>query len=111
MTKDQIKTENSRIRSVTYLGIIVNVVLAVVKVAVGFFAGSMALIADGIHSVSDIVTDIAVLVGVHYGSKEPDSKHPYGHGRIETFSAAIVSVILIVVGGFMIQRASISIAL
>ncbi|MBN1457401.1 MAG: cation transporter [Sedimentisphaerales bacterium] len=111
MSKEkQIELGNIEIRSVTYLGVVVNIVLAVVKVAVGIFAHSMALIADGIHSLSDMATDVVVLLGVYFGSKEPDSKHPYGHGRIETFAAAIVAVVLIVVGGFMIYRAALSIA-
>jgi hypothetical protein len=80
---DIVKTEgaNRQIRQVTYLGIVANVFLAVVKAVVGLTAGSMALIADSIHSISDMVTDVALLLGVHFGSKEPDLKHPYGHGR------------------------------
>ena len=106
------KNENSRKRidRVTNLGIACNIVLAVVKVSAGITAGSMSLVADGIHSISDMITDVAVLLGVHFGSKEPDLKHPYGHGRIETFSAVFIAVILIVVGGFMVQRASLAIA-
>ncbi len=107
-----VKTEgaNSQIRQVTYLGIIANIILAIVKAVVGLMAGSMALIADSIHSISDMVTDVALLLGVHFGSKEPDLKHPYGHGRIETFSEAFIAVALVVIGGVLIQRASIAIA-
>jgi len=109
---DSTKTEgaNRQIRRVTYLGIVANIVLAVVKAVVGLTAGSMALVADGIHSISDMVTDVALLLGVHFGSKEPDRKHPYGHGRIETFSEAFIAVALIIVGGVLIQRASVAIA-
>ncbi|RKY11168.1 MAG: cation-efflux pump [Planctomycetota bacterium] len=104
---DSTKTEyaNRQIRRVTYLGIAGNIVLAIVKAVAGLTAGSMALVADGIHSVSDMVTDIALLLGVHFGSKEPDIRHPYGHGRIETFSEAFIAVALIAVGGLLIQRA------
>ena len=106
------KNENSRRRidRVTNLGIAINIVLAVIKVSAGITAGSMALVADGIHSISDMITDVAVLLGVHFGSKEPDLKHPYGHGRLETFSTVFIAVILIVVGGFMVQRAGLAIA-
>lgn len=109
---DSTKTEyaNRQIRRVTYLGIAGNIVLAIVKAVVGLTAGSMALVADGIHSISDMVTDVALLLGVHFGSKEPDPEHPYGHGRIETFSEAFIAVALIVVGGLLIQRASVAIA-
>lgn len=109
---DIVKTEgaNRQIRQVTYLGIVANIVLAVVKAVVGLTAGSMALIADSIHSISDMVTDVALLLGVHFGSKEPDPKHPYGHGRIETFSEAFIALALIIVGGVLIQRACVAIA-
>ncbi|MHC4806330.1 MAG: cation diffusion facilitator family transporter, partial [Planctomycetota bacterium] len=81
-----------------------------VKVGVGLFAGSMALFADGVHSLSDMATDLAVLLGVYFGSKQPDEKHQYGHGRIETFSAGFIGIALLGVGGVMIQRAAAGIA-
>ena len=106
--------ENARavgqIRSVTFLGMGVNIALSGVKVTVGLAVSSLALVADGIHSVSDLVTDVAVLLGSHFGARKPDQTHPYGHGRIETFSAVVVSLILISVGGAMIYKATLSIA-
>lgn len=110
MPENKIKTDNAQIRSVTYLGLYINIILAVIKIVVGVLAGSVALIADGIHSISDMVTDAAVLLGIYYGSKKPDTKHPYGHGRVETFAAVIISAVLVVIGGVMIQRASLLIA-
>lgn len=101
---------NDAIRRVTYAGMGVNVLLAVVKSLVGLAVGSIALFADGIHSLSDLLTDAAVLIGVHLGSRKPDSDHPYGHGRFETFSTVIVAMILIVVGGGMTYKASMEIA-
>jgi cation diffusion facilitator family transporter len=106
MRKDKIENVNRQIVRVTYLGIVVNVLLAVVKLAAGMAAGSMALFADGVHSFSDLATDVAVLLGVRFGAKEPDDKHPYGHGRIETFSSVFVAGALITVGGVMIYKAS-----
>ncbi len=70
-----------QIKSITYIGIAVNIALAVVKVVIGSFAGSLALVADGIHSLSDVATDAIVLLGLRLGSKGPDRSHPYGHGR------------------------------
>jgi cation diffusion facilitator family transporter len=99
-----------QIKSVTYLGIAVNVVLTIVKVVIGLLSGSLALLADGIHSLSDIATDAVVLLGLRLSSKEPDQSHPYGHGRAETFSASLVALILIVVGGAMVYYATIAIA-
>ncbi len=99
-----------QIKSVTYLGIVINVVLTVIKVAIGLLSGSLALLADGIHSLSDIATDAVVLLGLRLSSKKPDQSHPYGHGRAETFSGGLLALILIVVGGAMIYYAALAIA-
>jgi cation diffusion facilitator family transporter len=109
MTKP-ILLQNKSIQKVTYVGMAVNVGLAAVKIVFGFLVGSVSLVADGFHSLSDLATDAAVLVGVHFGSKEPDHEHPYGHGRIETFSAAFVALILVLIGCGMICKAGIEIA-
>jgi len=99
-----------QIRAITYLGILVNILLSVIKIVIGLLAASLALVADGIHSLSDLATDAVVLLGLRLGSKEPDQTHQYGHGRAETFSAAMVALILIVVGGGMIYYATMAIA-
>jgi len=104
---NDLKQEISRkqIRNVTYLAITVNIGLCVVKVIFGFIGNSMALISDGIHSLSDMTTDLMILVGVRLGSKEPDQKHPYGHGRLETLATGIIAIALLVVGGGTIYYA------
>jgi cation diffusion facilitator family transporter len=89
---------------------VVNIALSIVKVVIGSLAGSLALMADGIHSLSDVATDAAVLLGLRLGSKEPDQNHPYGHGRAETFSAGLIALVLILVGGAMIYYATMAIA-
>ena len=99
-----------QIKSITYLGMAINIALAIAKIAIGLLAASLALVADGIHSLSDLVTDAVVLLGVRLGSKEPDPSHPYGHGRAETLAAGLVAVILISVGGAMIYYATMAIA-
>ena len=98
-----------QIKSITYIGMVMNIALSVIKIAIGLLAASLALVADGIHSLSDVATDVAVLLGLRLGSKEPDQSHPYGHGRAETFSAGLVALILIVVGGAMIYYATLAI--
>jgi len=110
MQNHKLEEANRQIRSVTNLGIAANIVLAAVKIAVGLLAGSVALVADGIHSISDMATDIAVLLGVHFGSKQPDESHPYGHGRIETFAAVFIGLALAGVGAAMIYHAAAAIA-
>ena len=110
MKTDKLEVIGRQIKSVTYTGMVINLVLSVVKVAVGFLAGSLALVADGLHSVSDLATDVAVLLGVLLGSKKADRSHPYGHGRAETFTSIVIALVLIMVGGTMIYYATISIA-
>jgi cation diffusion facilitator family transporter len=99
-----------QIKSITYIGMAVNIALSIIKVFIGVFASSLALVADGIHSLSDFATDVAVLLGFRLGSKKPDQSHPYGHGRAETFSAGLIALILIIVGGAMIYYATLAIA-
>jgi len=110
MIREKLEKSRAKIKSVTNLSIVVNSLLCIAKFVIGFLAGSIALVADGVHSLSDMVTDFAVLVGSYFGAKKPDAEHPYGHGRIETFSALFVAAVLGIVGGFMIYKASIGIA-
>lgn len=86
------------IHRVTWVGSIVNVVLAVLKITVGKLTGSQALIADGVHSFSDLVTDSAILIGSRYWTAPADKEHPYGHGRFETLTNIFIGVILALVG-------------
>jgi cation diffusion facilitator family transporter len=109
MHVEKMEMGNRQIRFITNVSIVSNLALSVMKFAVGLLAGSIALIADGVHSLSDMATDVAVLLGVHFGSKKADECHPYGHGRIETFSAAFVGVALAIVGAGMIYRAALDI--
>lgn len=99
-----------QIKWVTNVSIVTNIALTVAKLIIGFLGGSLAIISDGIHSLSDLATDLAVIFGVHFGSKEPDIKHPYGHGRIETFAGLFVAIVLVFVGGGMIYYAATDIA-
>ncbi len=82
------------VRFVTVVGMILNIVLAVAKAAGGLFFYSQALLADAVHSLSDLVTDLAVILGVKYWSAPPDRQHPYGHGRIETLVSAFIGIAL-----------------
>ncbi len=101
--------EVRKIKSVTYLSALVNIFLSIVKIITGSVFSSISLIADGTHSFSDLSTDISVLLGVHFGSKEPDESHQFGHGRMETFSAAFIAIILIIVGSSIIYFSTVEI--
>jgi len=83
-------------RSVTMVGILVNAGLVLIKFFAGIFGSSQALIADAIHSVSDLFTDVVVLLGIRMGRKPPDDEHPFGHARMETLASAIVGSALII---------------
>lgn len=82
-------------RSVTLVGALVNAILILLKLFGGVFGRSQALIADAVHSISDLITDAVVLLGLRVGRKAPDEQHPFGHARIETLASAIVGLVLI----------------
>ena len=86
------------IRSITIWGAVVNIALTVAKIIAGVIGRSAAMIADGIHSLSDLLSDIVVLVFTHISSKGKDRDHSFGHGKFETLATLIVSIILVVVG-------------
>ncbi|MBW1805085.1 MAG: cation transporter [Deltaproteobacteria bacterium] len=82
-------------RSVTLIGVVVNIILIALKFLAGIFGHSQALIADAVHSVSDLFTDAIVLIGLRIGQKAPDENHQFGHARIETLASAVVGLALI----------------
>lgn len=110
MDEDKQQLASKQLRFVTYLSIVANVFLITGKFIVGLITGSLSILADAIHSVSDMLTDIAVLLGLYFGSKEPDSEHPYGHGKLETLAAITIALGLLGVGLGMIYYAALEIA-
>lgn len=82
----------------TWVGILVNTLLTIAKGIGGFMSGSRALIADALHSASDIVGSVVILVAVKIANKPPDKEHPYGHGKAENVASIIVALLLIIVG-------------
>ena len=86
------------IRKVTFIGAVVNILLTVCKIIAGIYGKSAAMMADGVHSLSDLLSDFVVLVFTKISSKKNDRDHSFGHGKFETLATAIVSIILVVVG-------------
>ena len=82
----------------TWWGLIVNLFLSIGKLVFGFIGHSQALIADGLHSLSDLVSDGMVLLATHHSNVEADEDHPYGHARYETFATITLAVLLTAVG-------------
>jgi len=91
-------TSSAEVRSVTLWGLAANLGLVAVKFLFGFLGHSQALVADAVHSLSDCVTDVAVLVGAAYWSAPADEQHPHGHARIETMITALIGLVLAAVG-------------
>ncbi len=90
---------------VTWVSAGVNVLLTIAQVAIGLLANAQSLVADGMHSASDLVADFMVLVANRKGAHPADSQHPYGHGRIETAASLILGVLLAVTGAAMLVAA------
>ena len=84
-----------KIYNVTLWGSAVNAVLIVLKFAAGFIGSSSAMIADAVHSLSDFVTDIVVIVFVHLSNKPADEDHDYGHGKYETIATSVIGMMLL----------------
>lgn len=91
-------TREQKISQVTIWGAIGNLLLTAFKLVAGLLGRSSAMIADAIHSLSDLVSDIVVLVMVKVSSKGVDKNHDYGHGKFETLATVVVAVILLWVG-------------
>lgn len=85
-------------RRVTLVSVVWNLILTVAQIVIGFVGHSQALVADGLHTLSDFITDFMVLFALKHGRKDADQEHPYGHARIETAVTMILGIMLVVVG-------------
>jgi cation diffusion facilitator family transporter len=98
-----------KIRSITIWGIFLNIFLMAIKLISGILIKSSALIADGVHSLSDLATDFVVLIGTRLSSRPADKTHPYGHGKLETIASLIIALALFIISLGLIWSAGISI--
>lgn len=89
----------------TWVSVVVNLVLSTIQIVVGVLSKSQGLIADGIHSLSDLVADFVVLVANHHSQKDADEDHPYGHQRFETAASLVLGGLLLAVGVGMVWSA------
>jgi len=90
--------EASVAKKVTWIGMVVNILLSAFKFVAGIVGHSQAMVADAVHSFSDLTTDIAVLIGIKYWASPADEDHPYGHERIESIVTAFIAIALFIVG-------------
>lgn len=91
-------TRETKIMRITMAGAMANCLLTIIKVAAGLVGHSAAMVADGVHSLTDLVSDFIVMIFVKISSKDGDNDHGYGHGKFETLATLIVSAMLILVG-------------
>ena len=104
------KDREKSIYRVTLAGSAVNVVLLVFKFVAGFLGGSAAMIADAVHSLSDFITDVIVLLFVKLSAKPEDSDHDYGHGKYETLATSLIGLALMFIGVMIMYNGVCSIA-
>ncbi len=92
-------------RKSTWISAVINLFLSVLQIVVGFFGKSQALMADGLHSLSDLLSDVLVLYANRKGSQHADAEHPYGHARIETAATLVLGASLFLLGGALLVAA------
>ncbi len=85
----------AKIQRVTLLGFGANIILSVVKLVIGIYGNSQAVVADALHSFSDTSSDLVIIFGVKYWSAPPDQCHPFGHRKLESFVTVIIGLILL----------------
>jgi len=90
----------------TWISVVTNIALTILQIVTGFLANSQSLIADGIHSLSDLICDFLVLIASHHSNNPADEGHPYGHGRVETAASFSLGAILAVTGGAIMIAAA-----
>jgi len=90
----------------TLVSVVVNLLLSLGQITTGLISGSQGLIADGVHSLSDLVADFVVLFAAHHSRKEADEDHPYGHHRYENAASLVLGLLLLAVGFGMIWAAA-----
>ena len=89
---------SKKIIQTSIIGIVVNIVLVVFKAAVGLISGSIAVILDAVNNLSDALSSVITIIGTKLAGKAPDKKHPYGYGRIEYLTSALIAVIVLFAG-------------
>ncbi|HGY10983.1 MAG TPA: cation transporter, partial [Desulfobacterales bacterium] len=91
--------KKARIQRITWVSLVVNIVLSIIKFIIGTMGNSQAVVADALHSFSDTSSDFVILFGVKYWTAPPDASHPYGHQKIESFATIIIGLILLFAAG------------
>lgn len=96
--QSKIKNKKSMVSKVMFVSVFTNIFLAVLKIISGVIFSSVALVADGIHSFSDLITDFFAIIGSHFAQKPADLEHPFGHGNLEYLTSLGIGLMVLVVG-------------
>jgi cation diffusion facilitator family transporter len=105
MEEDPSPEKDAAVKRSTWISVAVNLLLTTTQVFAGIVSGSQGLLADGVHSLSDLVSDFVVLFATHHSSKDADEDHHYGHHRYENAASMVLGILLLVVGVGMISAA------
>lgn len=89
---------NKKIVKTSIIGIVVNAILVAFKMTVGLIANSIAIVLDAVNNLTDVLSSVITIIGTKLANKQPDKKHPYGHGRIEYFTSVIIGAIILLAG-------------
>ena len=89
---------SQKIIRTSIIGIVVNVILVLFKMAVGFFSNSIAIILDAVNNLGDALSSIITIIGTKLSGRAPNKKHPYGYGRIEYLTSVLIAVIVLMAG-------------
>lgn len=95
---------NKKIIKTSIIGIIVNIMLVIFKMLVGLIANSISIVLDAVNNLTDVLSASVTIVGTKLANKKPDKEHPYGHGRIEYFTAIVIGVIILYAGILAIKE-------
>lgn len=93
-----------KVSKIMFVSVFTNLMLAIIKMIFGFIGKSSALLADGIHSLSDLITDFFAIIGSKLSEKPADSKHPYGHGKLEYLTSIVISIVVLTLGITLIMN-------
>ena len=97
-SENRYEIQAAAVRRITWIGLAANLIIAVIKILAGWLGSSKAVVADGFHSLSDLITDIVILLGVSYWAAPADGDHQYGHSRIETMVTLFIAASIMTAG-------------
>lgn len=109
MNEQELKIRERGIARTSLIGILGNILLVVGKAIIGLIAGSISIILDAVNNLTDVLSSVITIVGTKLSNKKPDKEHPFGHGRVEYITSAIIGIIILVAGVMAIYESIVNI--